>query len=78
MLGTAQKVLIEGRSIKNDSEFTGRADNNKVINFPANKNLIGTFANILVTEVKGNTLYGEVLEDQVLEKTDYKRAQVVS
>tara|TARA_B100001057_G_scaffold118411_1_gene117024 strand:- start:32633 stop:34012 length:1380 start_codon:yes stop_codon:yes gene_type:complete len=78
MLGTMQKVLVEGISVKKTNEVTGRSFNNKVINFPADKSLIGTFVEVLVTEVKGNTLYGEISTNQFHKKLDEKRVTVAN
>ena len=62
MLGTKQNVLVEGMSIKGNNELYGRSDNNKVINFHADKKYIGDFVDIYITEIKSNTLYGEIIE----------------
>ena len=61
MLGTTQKVLVEGFSVKTPKELYGRSDNNKIVNFPAAKNMIGKFTNVLITEIRTNTLYGEIV-----------------
>lgn len=61
MLGTTQKVLVEGCSVKTPKELFGRSDNNKIVNFPAAKNMIGKFTNVLITEIRTNTLYGEIV-----------------
>lgn len=61
MLGTTQKVLIEGFSVKTSKELYGRSDNNKIVNFPSAKNMIGKFANVMITEIRTNTLYGEIV-----------------
>ena len=61
MLGTTQKVLVEGFSVKTPKELYGRSDNNKIVNFPSAKNMIGKFTNVLITEIRTNTLYGEIV-----------------
>ena len=61
MLGTTQKVLIEGFSVKTPTELYGRSDNNKIVNFPSAKNMIGKFTNVMITEIRTNTLYGEIV-----------------
>jgi tRNA-2-methylthio-N6-dimethylallyladenosine synthase len=66
MVGTIQSVLVEGFSKKSDRMMSGRTENNRVVNFdgPAahmNKDLIGTFAKIRITEALRNSLRG-VLE----------------
>tara|TARA_Y100000817_G_scaffold310990_1_gene302448 strand:+ start:512 stop:1792 length:1281 start_codon:yes stop_codon:yes gene_type:complete len=61
MLGTTQKVLVEGHSAKSNKEYFGRTDNNKIVNFSCNESAIGSFLDIEITEVRTNTLYGKYL-----------------
>jgi len=63
MLGSTQKVLVEGFSVKTSEELYGRSDNNKIVNFPSTKNMIGKFANVMITEIRTNTLYGEIVQN---------------
>ena len=44
--------------MKRDDELFGRTDNNKVVNFKGNVNLIGRFVDIIIDEIRGNTLHG--------------------
>jgi len=60
MVGTVQHVLIDGASLRNGNELRGRTDNNRIINFPGPKHLIGGFADVLVTEVRSHTLRGQM------------------
>jgi tRNA-2-methylthio-N6-dimethylallyladenosine synthase len=62
MVGTVQKVLVEGTSRKNDAEISGRTENNRVVNFPGGKELIGQFADVRITEAYPNSLRGELIE----------------
>ncbi len=62
MVGTLQKILVEGTSRKNDAEISGRTENNRVVNLPGGKELIGTFVNVRITEALPNSLRGEVTE----------------
>jgi len=41
---------------------SGRTENNRVVNFKADKSLIGHFANVKITEVRPNSLRGELVE----------------
>ena len=59
MVGTTQRVLMEGVSKKNTHEFCGRTDNNRVVNFPGDPSLIGCFVNIKITEARPHSLRGE-------------------
>ncbi|MDX8379329.1 MAG: tRNA (N6-isopentenyl adenosine(37)-C2)-methylthiotransferase MiaB [Gallionella sp.] len=61
MLGSVQRVLVEGVSKKNALELAGRTDNNRVVNFRGENNRIGNFVDVKVTEVVRHTLRGELL-----------------
>jgi len=63
MVGTVQKVLVEGVSRKNEDEVSGRTENNRVVNFPADKSVIGQFVEVRITEAYPNSLRGEIIED---------------
>lgn len=58
MIGTNQRVLVEGISKKNNGEYYGKTDNNRTVNFPGDVNLIGSFANIEITQALTHTLRG--------------------
>ena len=64
MVGKKETVLVEGISVKRDSELFGRSNNNKIINFAGTKNLIGQFVDIKITELRTNTLHGNLLRKQ--------------
>ncbi len=66
MLGSTQRVLVEGVSRKDENELMGRTDNNRVINFPGPKRLIGTFVEMKVTEAMHYTLRGEVVTNETV------------
>jgi tRNA-2-methylthio-N6-dimethylallyladenosine synthase len=61
MVGTTQRVLVEGVSKKRDWELAARAANNRVVNFPGPERLINTFVDVRVTSVISHTLRGELL-----------------
>ena len=58
MIGKRERILVEGISTKRTSELCGRTDNNKVVNFLGDKELIGKFVNIHIDEIRSNTLHG--------------------
>jgi tRNA-2-methylthio-N6-dimethylallyladenosine synthase len=60
MVGTAQRVLVEGRSRRNPLELAGRTANNRVVNFPGPPSLIGDFVALSVTRALPNSLRGEL------------------
>jgi len=61
MIGTVQNVLVEKPSTRNAEELTGRTENMRYVNFEGHPRLIGQFVDILITEVRVNTLRGEVV-----------------
>jgi len=61
MLGTVQRVLVTRASKKDETEISGRTENNRVVNFKADKSLIGQFADVKITEVRPNSLRGELV-----------------
>ncbi len=64
MVGTTQRVLVEGASRKDAGELMGRTDNNRVVNFPGGEHaarLIGQFIDVAITGLSHYTLRGEVV-----------------
>jgi tRNA-2-methylthio-N6-dimethylallyladenosine synthase len=59
MVGTLQRVLVEGPSRKNPAQMAGRTENNRVVNFDASAGLIGRFVSLRITEAMPNSLRGE-------------------
>ncbi len=60
-VGKIFKVLIEGNSKKNDQEFYGRNDQNKVVVFPKNNFNKGDYVMVKVNACTAGTLIGEVI-----------------
>jgi tRNA-2-methylthio-N6-dimethylallyladenosine synthase len=61
MVGTIQKILVEGTSRKDENEVSGRTENNRVVNFPAGKEVIGRFVQVRITDAYPNSLRGEFI-----------------
>jgi tRNA-2-methylthio-N6-dimethylallyladenosine synthase len=61
MIGTVQRILVEGPSVKDVNELQGRSENNRVVNFAGPKELIGTLVNTRITESYNYTLRGELI-----------------
>jgi tRNA-2-methylthio-N6-dimethylallyladenosine synthase len=61
MVGSVQRVLVEGRAKKNPDELAGRTSNNRMVNFPGPARLAGQFVDLHVTEAMAHSLRGEVL-----------------
>ena len=60
MVGSSQRVLVEGFSKKSRAEICGRTANNRVVNFSGSKTMIGTFVDLRITAALNNSLRGEV------------------
>lgn len=61
MLGTEQRILVEGPSKKNIMELRGRTENNRVVNFEGTPDLIGQFVDVNITDVFSNSLRGDIV-----------------
>ena len=61
MVGTIQRVLVEGPSKKDAHELAGRTDNNRVVNFQGNPRLIHRFIDVRITSAMPHSLRGEVV-----------------
>ncbi|MDP2134562.1 MAG: tRNA (N6-isopentenyl adenosine(37)-C2)-methylthiotransferase MiaB [Sulfuritalea sp.] len=64
MVGTKQRVLVEGHARKDASELAGRTDNNRVVNFAGNERLVGRFIDVTITAALPHSLRGEVVTQQ--------------
>lgn len=60
MVGTVQRVLVERPSRKHE-QMAGRTENNRVVNFDGQPNLIGRFVDVRITEAQPNSLRGEIV-----------------
>jgi len=61
MVGSRQRVLVEGPSKRNPHELAGRTANNRVVNFAGDARLIGGYAEITITAAVAHTLRGETV-----------------
>jgi tRNA-2-methylthio-N6-dimethylallyladenosine synthase len=61
LVGTVQKVLVEGYSEKNKDMLTGRTDGGKVVNFEGDSSLIGNMVELKITEQRKWYLAGKLL-----------------
>jgi len=64
MLGTEQRVLVEGPSKKDIMELTGRTETNRIVNFQGSPEMIGKFVDVKITDVYTNSLRGEVVRTE--------------
>jgi tRNA-2-methylthio-N6-dimethylallyladenosine synthase len=61
MVGSVQRILVERASVKNARELAGRTENNRWVNFVGPAELVGQFADVLVTEPMRNSLRGRLV-----------------
>jgi tRNA-2-methylthio-N6-dimethylallyladenosine synthase len=74
MVGTVQRVLVEGISKKslarNNScethvqQLSGKTENNRTVNFDGNERLIGQFVEIRINEALSNSLRGDIVTQE--------------
>jgi tRNA-2-methylthio-N6-dimethylallyladenosine synthase len=60
MVGTTQRILVEGASRKDATELSGRTGNNRVVNFRGTQSLVGRFVDVTVTAALAHSLRGQV------------------
>jgi len=60
MVGSVQRVLVEGHARKNAEELAGRTDNNRIVNFAGQPRLIGQFVDVTITQALPHSLRGEI------------------
>ncbi len=61
MVGSVQRILVEGPSKKDPNELAGRTDNNRVVNFAGNPRLVGNFVDVTITSALPHSLRGEIV-----------------
>lgn len=59
-IGRTVSVLAEKFSVKSEQNLTGHSTCHRVVNFPASGGMLGKITNVKVTEVKSNSLFGEL------------------
>ena len=65
MVGSHQRILVEGVSKKSENELAGRTANNRVVNFPIDSphqmRLINQFVDVKITAALPHSLRGEII-----------------
>ena len=61
MVGSTQRVLVEGFSKRSESELCARTSNNRVVNFPGPAALIHSMADLRITAALHHSLRGELV-----------------
>jgi tRNA-2-methylthio-N6-dimethylallyladenosine synthase len=60
MVGLKYEVLVEGFSNKKDGQLKGRLENNTIVNFNGDKELVGKFVPVKIKDAKSFYLSGEL------------------
>jgi tRNA-2-methylthio-N6-dimethylallyladenosine synthase len=58
MIGTTERVLIDGESKKSVEEWSARTDTNKVVVFPRSGEQPGDYVHVQIHRVSSATLFG--------------------
>jgi tRNA-2-methylthio-N6-dimethylallyladenosine synthase len=61
MVGSVERVLVEGPSARNAAELAGRTANNRVVNFQGNATLHHSYVDVRVTQALSHSLRGELV-----------------
>lgn len=61
MVGSVQRVLVEGVSKKDPTMFSARTENNRVVNFVGNTRLIGQMIDVKIIDAYPHSLRGELI-----------------
>ena len=61
-VGRIEKVLVEGRSKKDENTLTGRTEGFKLVDFPGDSSYIGRIVDVEITEGKTFSLRGRIVE----------------
>jgi len=67
MVGTRQRLLVEGVSKRDAGELMGRTECNRVVNFTGPTSLIGQMVNVIISETRTFTLRGDILTQDMTE-----------
>lgn len=62
MVGTIQEIFVTGVSKRNPKQLSGRTENNRVVNFSADKKLINQIVDVKITKALANSLRGELVK----------------
>lgn len=61
MVGTVQRCLVVGAAKRGEGKLSARTDNNRIVTFNGQPNLIGQMINLKITDVYPHTLGGEII-----------------
>ncbi|MGS0727483.1 TRAM domain-containing protein, partial [Shewanella sp. 0m-11] len=80
MVGTVQRILVEGPSVKNPMELRGRTENSRVVNFEGMHKHIGKFVDVEIVDVYTNSLRGVFIrgEDEMDLRRDLRPSDITA
>ena len=64
LVGSTQRILVEGVSKRDNSELMGRTECNRVVNFKGHTRLIGNMLDVRITETRTFTLRAEAVQPE--------------
>ena len=62
MVGTRQRVLVTGPSVKDANELQARTENNRIVNFAGDTARVGSYADVTITAALPHSLRGELAD----------------
>ena len=62
MVGSRQRILVEGRSKRDPRELAGRTGNNRVVNFCGDARLVGQFVDVTIQSARPHSLRGALAD----------------
>ena len=60
MIGSRQRILVEGAARRDETELAGRTDNHRMVNFSGPRSLVGQFVDVNITAALPHSLRGEI------------------
>ncbi len=63
MVGSVQRILVEGMSRRNALELAGRTENNRIVNFEGPAHLVGQMIDVVITQAMTNTFRARLVAD---------------
>ena len=63
LIGTVERILVEGPSKKNENDWSGRTDSNRTVIFSRSDEQAGEYADILIERANAATLFGKRVRD---------------
>ncbi|KFK95166.1 MULTISPECIES: tRNA (N6-isopentenyl adenosine(37)-C2)-methylthiotransferase MiaB [unclassified Serratia (in: enterobacteria)] len=64
LVGTVQRILVEGTSRKSVMHLAGRTECSRTVNFEGSPEMIGQFVDVEITGVHANSLHGTVVRTE--------------